>query len=103
MKYISYILLALFSTILFSACDDEAPIEYDEQIVVEGFMWIGHRLEINLTKTVPFGTAYYDDSVKVSGAHVFMTVDGVMHELTEAVSGVAGTYAAGFCAYGYNR
>ncbi len=94
MKYISYILLALFSTILFSACDDEAPVEYEEQIVVDGFLWIGHRLEISLTKTVPFGTAYYEDSVKVGGAQVFVTVDGVTHELTEAISGIEGTYAA---------
>lgn len=93
MKYISYLLLAIFSTILFSACDDEAPKDYNELIVVDGFMWIGHRLEISLTHTVPFGTPYYDDSVKVTGADVFVTVDGVTHHLTEAVSGEEGKYA----------
>jgi hypothetical protein len=94
MKYISYLLLAMFSTMLLSACDDEAPTEYREQIAVDGFMWIGQRLEVRLTHSVEFGVAYYEDSVKVTGAEVLVTVDGLTHALTEAVSGVTGTYAA---------
>lgn len=94
MKYISYILLTMFSTILFSACDDEAPSVYEEKIVVDGFMWIGQRMEIRLTHTVPTTDPYYADSVKVTGANVFVTVDGVSHALTEANSGEPGSYAA---------
>lgn len=94
MKYISYTLLALFGALFFAACDDEAPNVYDERIVVEGFLWIGQRMEIRLTHTVPVTEPYYPDSVKVFGAEVQVSVDGTTYLLTEANSGVPGAYAA---------
>ncbi|MBK6766463.1 MAG: DUF4249 family protein [bacterium] len=94
MKLTSYLLLALCSAALFSACDDEAPSTYDEKVVVDGFMWIGQRMEIRLTHTVPVTEPYYADSVKVTGADVRVTVDGSTYSLTEANSGVPGIYAA---------
>ncbi|MCB9358139.1 MAG: DUF4249 family protein [Calditrichaeota bacterium] len=94
MKIFSYILLGLFSAMLFSACDDEADAVYTEELVVDGWMYIGHPLEIRLTHTIPVDQAYYPDQVRVSGASVFITVNGqATYELTEAVSGVPGTYA----------
>lgn len=94
MKYTPFILLALLSLMLFSACDDEAPSNFEEKIVVDGFMWVGQRMQISLTHTVRTTEPYYDDSVKVTGATVTVSVDGVVYPLTEAESGVPGTYAA---------
>ncbi len=94
MKTTAYILLALFSTILFSACDDEVTDQYKEEVVVQGFLWVGQRMEIALTHTVPMEQAYYADSVKVTGAEVYVSVDGETYPLTEVVSGEPGTYAA---------
>ncbi|MCL4305048.1 DUF4249 family protein [bacterium] len=94
MKYSSYILLALFSTFLLSACDDEADVKYQEELVVDGFMYIGQRLEIRLSHTVPIDQAYYPDQVRVSGAEVYITVNQQStYQLTEENSGVPGTYA----------
>ncbi|MCB1059423.1 MAG: DUF4249 family protein [Calditrichaeota bacterium] len=94
MKYISYILLVLFGMFVLTACDDEKPSKYHEEIVVDGFMWVGQRMQISLTKVIPFDQAYYADSVRITGADVFVTVDGVSYPLTEAISGIEGTYAA---------
>lgn len=94
MKLISYTLLALFAGFVLSACDEEAPDDYKEEIVVQGFLWIGQRLQVSLSHSLPLDQAYYEDSVRVTGATVFVTVDGVQYELTEAVSGIPGTYAA---------
>ncbi len=94
MKYFSYILLAAFAMFLLAACDDESASDFHEEIVVDGFMWVGQRMQISLTKVVPIGQAYYADSVQVTDADVTITVDGQTMALTEAHSGVPGTYAA---------
>jgi hypothetical protein len=94
MKYISYLLLAVFAAFLLPACEDESPSDFHEELVVGGFMFVGHRMAINLSKVIPVDQAYYADSVRVTGADVFVTVDGVAYPLTEAQSGIPGTYAA---------
>lgn len=94
MKHFSYILLGLFSLFLFSACDDESTVEYSEELVVDGFMYVGQRLEIRLSHTVPVDQAYYPEEVVVSGADVFITVNSeTLYQLTEDISGIPGTYA----------
>lgn len=93
-KYISYLLLGVFSLFLFAACDDEKTIEFEEELVVDGAMYFGQRLEVRLSHTIPFDQPYYPEEVRVTGANVWITVNNQdTYELTEGVSGVPGTYA----------
>jgi len=94
MKYLSYILLAVFAGFVLTACDDEKQVDFEEALVVDGAMYVGQRLEVRLTHTIPFDQAYYPDEVRVTGADVWVTVNGTTaYALTEEVSGVPGTYA----------
>ncbi|MBK6909419.1 MAG: DUF4249 family protein [bacterium] len=94
MKYLSYILLAVFVGFVLTACDDEKQVDFEEALVVDGAMYVGQRLEVRLTHTIPFDQAYYPDEVRVTGADVWVTVNGTTaYALTEEVSGVPGTYA----------
>jgi hypothetical protein len=94
MKYLLSFVLAAVSAIFVISCDEEAPSPYVEQLVVDGFLYIGSPLQVKLSHTVEFDQAYYPDSVRVDSAEVCVVVDGHTYALTEANSGIPGTYSA---------
>ena len=94
MKSTLSILTALAALFFMISCDDEAPSPYTEQIVVDGFLYVGSPLQVKLAHTVPFDQAYYPDSVRVTGAEVRVVVEGDTFALTEENSGIPGTYSA---------
>jgi hypothetical protein len=86
MKHLTY--LMLFSLVIAAVigCDSTGGSSYEEQIVLQGMMYVGYPLRIRLTHTLPLGTAYDARAVGVTGANVHVSTDSVTYLLTEEAS-----------------
>ena len=92
--YVTSIIAAMLVSV-FSACDSDSEENYVEKIVVQGTMYTGLPMQVDLTTSIYWNHYFDPDSVKLPGAEVRITVDdGTTYELTEENSGVPGSYKA---------
>ncbi len=79
-SYFAFILAVLGLGALLTGCDQSGKDVYEEEVVLQGTMYVGHPLSVRLTRTVPIEEAYDQSHVGVSGATVKITADE--HEFT---------------------
>lgn len=78
-----------------SSCDSEPEENFVEKIVVQGEMYTGLPMQIDLARSIYWNHFYDPEAQHLTGAEVRITVDdGTTYELTEAQSGIPGTYKA---------
>ncbi len=78
-------------TAVFTGCDNPIQSAYQEQLVVDGFIYANEPVDsIVLHRTTPFGEYYDDLDYAVDSATVTITVDGVPHKLLP--TGLKGRY-----------
>jgi len=83
--------IALLGFFAFSGCDNPIQTAYQEQLVVNGFIYANEPIDsIVLHRTTPFGSYYDDLDYAVDSATVTITVDGVAHTLLP--TGLKGRY-----------
>ena len=76
----------MLGCILFLGCDGAIESEYQEQVVVEGFIYPGEGIgPISLHYTTPFTQPFIDSVYAISGADVRITVDSNEYVLFEGV------------------
>jgi hypothetical protein len=78
-------LLALVITAVIG-CDPTGGGSYEEQIVLQGMMYVGHPLRIRLTHTLPMGVTYDSRTVGVTGANVQVRTDSATYTLSEELA-----------------
>jgi hypothetical protein len=93
MKHMKYILGLLLISIVLIGCDKNDEDVFVEELVVQGCMYVGLPLSIDVTHTLPIDQYYDPAAVKVSGADVRVTVDGHEFRLAEQLPDHPGTYA----------
>jgi len=93
MKYIGHMLWLLLATVLLTGCDSNNEDLFVEEMVVQGYLYVGHPLSIDVSHTVPIDQFYDPAAVMVSGADVRITVDGHEFQLIEQLPDNPGTYA----------
>ncbi|MBU0690499.1 DUF4249 domain-containing protein [bacterium] len=92
--YIASILSTLLA-LSFTSCDSEPEENFVEKIVVQGTMYTGLPMQVDLAKSLYWNLYYDQDAQRLTGAIVRMIVDdGTEYELTEENSGIPGTYKA---------
>src|SRR3989339_1663296 len=95
MKITTSILFFALLALTIAACDNEPEDYFVEKIVVQGSMYTGHAMSIDLTKSVRWNQYYDTNAVRLSEADVRIRVnEGTEYLLTETNSGVEGTYKA---------
>lgn len=92
MRYCFWILLITASVALIG-CDAENENDFVEEVVVEGTMYVGHPLQIDLSRTVPMDRYYDPDEVNISGADISIWADGREFHLIEELPEVPGRYS----------
>lgn len=93
MKNAKYFLWLLLIAIVFIGCNSNEEDLFVEELVVEGYLYIGHPLSIHLSHSVPIEQYYDPDAVAVSGADVRITVDNHEFLLLEQLPDNPGTYS----------
>ena len=93
MKYARHVLWFLLAAILLVGCDKNDEDLFVEELVVQGYLYVGHPLSVDVSHTVPIDQFYDPAAVKVSGADVRITVDGHEFQLIEQLPDNPGTYA----------
>ncbi len=82
-KIIQLFSLLVVASFAFIGCDGAIDSEYKEQVVVQGFIYPGEPINLQLHYTTPFGVAYSDAGSAVTGADVRVRVDGIEYPLVE--------------------
>ncbi len=90
--------LAVLTATLISSCDNSGQSNFEEAYVLEGWMPLGHRIGVRISKTVDI-EAYYDyAAVGVTGASVTiwesLNGDTTTYFLIPDSTAVRGTYIA---------
>ncbi|MFH1009785.1 MAG: DUF4249 family protein [bacterium] len=93
MKPIRHMLWLLLAAIALTGCDSNEKDLFVEELVVQGYLYIGYPLSIDISHTVPIDQFYDPAAVKVSGADVRIAVDGHEFQLVEQSPENPGTYA----------
>ena len=79
-------------------CDNSGESNFEEAYVLQGFMPLGQRMAIRLTKTIDIDQYYDDAAVGVSGATATiwesLSGDTSVYELVEDPTQLPGTYVA---------
>ena len=80
-----FIIATLLGAFLIGGCDNAIESAYNEQIVVNAFLYANGAIDsIVLHRTTPLGSYYDDLDYAVDSAQVTVTVDGVPHVLLRA-------------------
>lgn len=80
--------IAMMSGITFSGCDDAILSNYQEQLVINSFLYANHPIDsIVLHRTTPFGDYYDDLDYAVDSATVIVTNNGVADTLLPGIVG----------------
>ena len=75
-------------------CEKPNEAEYEEQIVLQGLMYIDNPLQIRLSRTVPKGESYSSSEVAVHDARVYIVIGPDTAELYEVTDPPYGDYRA---------
>jgi hypothetical protein len=95
MKIKTIAVFSAFMALTIAACDSKPEDYFVEKIVVQGSMYTGQPMSIDLAKSIRWDDYYDTNAVRLSGADVRIQVDSAeTYVLTEANSGVPGTYKA---------
>jgi hypothetical protein len=75
-----YIAWIAVTALVLAGCDHSGSDPYVEEIVLQGNMYVGHPMQVRVTRTIPIDQRYDSTAVGVSGATVRIQADG--HEFT---------------------
>ncbi len=93
------LLMAAIAILGISGCDDSGTSNFEESYVLQGFMPLGQRIAVRLTKTIDIDQYYDDAAVGVSGATATiwesLNGDTTVYSLSEDSNQLPGTYVAG--------
>lgn len=91
-KYLLVLMTLIAGAFLYTGCDLKNDSEFEEQLVLEGTLYVNNPLSVRITKTVPIFQYYDNSQLGVSGAEVHIWADGREFILPEDTSR-PGTYA----------
>ncbi len=83
MRRFLHLALCAITALGFIGCEKTGGGKYEEQLVLQGMMYVGHPLRVRLTHTLPMGVTYDPAALGVSGAQVQISTDSASYELTE--------------------
>lgn len=93
MKQIKHLVWLPLIAAALMGCDRNEEDVFVEELVVQGCMYVGQPLSIDISHTVPIDQFYDPAAVKVSGVDVRITVDGHEFQLIEQLPDHPGTYS----------
>jgi hypothetical protein len=87
------LLISLMLSAFVVGCGDPVPTDYEQEIVVEGFVFVGQPIEgIRVMKTLPISDTFRFVDAAIRDAQVRITVDGVPLSVEYVADSLGGTY-----------
>jgi hypothetical protein len=87
------LLISLVLAVFVAGCEDPVPTDYEQEIVVEGFVFVGQPLEgIRVMKTLPISDTFRFVDAAIRDAQVRITADGVPLSVEYVADSLGGTY-----------
>lgn len=87
------LLFSLAVVALVAGCGDPVPTDYEQEIVVEGFVFVGQPIEgIRVMKTLPISDTFRFVDAIIRDADVRITADGVPLAVEYVPDSLGGTY-----------
>ncbi len=86
-------LVSLISALFIVGCEDPVPTDYTQEIVLEGFVFVGEPIEdIRVLRTLPITDTFRFADASVATADVRITADGVPLPVEFVPDSNGGTY-----------
>ena len=86
-------LLSAVAVLLVVSCGDPVPTDYQEELVVEGFVFVGEPIrDIRVLRTLPITDTFRFVNASIRDALVRITADGVPLDVEFVSDSLGGTY-----------
>lgn len=87
------LLISLVLAVVLVGCEDPVPTDYEQEIVVEGFVFVGQPIEgIRVMKTLPISDTFRFVDAAIRDAQVRIIADGVPLSVEYVPDSLGGTY-----------
>ncbi len=84
---------ALLASLMLVSCGDPVPTDYQEELMVEGFVFVGEPIhDIRVLRTLPITDTFRFADAAVRDAQVRITADGVPLAVEYVPDSLGGTY-----------
>lgn len=92
-RIVSLGLLSAVAVLLVVSCGDPVPTDYQEELVVEGFVFVGEPIrDIRVLRTLPITDTFRFVNASIRDALVRITADGVPLDVEFVSDSLGGTY-----------
>ncbi len=92
-RLVSLWLLPAIAVLLLVGCGDPIPTDYQEELVVEGFVFVGEPIsDIRVLRTLPITDTFRFVDASIRDAQVRITADGVPLPVEYVSDSLGGTY-----------
>lgn len=87
------IIAALFASLMLVSCGDPVPTDYEQELMVEGFVFVGEPIrDIRVLRTLPITDTFRFVDAAVRDAQVRITANGVPLSVEYVPDSLGGTY-----------